>query len=110
MPVWRNSWGLNEAIDLNQFARIGAIFFGEVKLILSSEENATIREKTSVLRFETANSARFSCRQENLPQRACGVVIAGFQKQDRTFRRQSLDIWIHNRRRNGRDGAARYRD
>src|SRR6516164_5604034 len=109
MPVWRNSWGLNDAIDLNQFARIGAIFFGEVQLILSSEEYATIREKTGVLGLDSANSPRFSCRQRNLPE-ICWRVIAFRYKQGRTVRRQPHDLWIGNCRRDDRDGTAGYRD
>ena len=110
MPVWRNSWDPNEAIDLNQFVRIGAIFFGEVQLILSSEEYATIQKKIGVLGLDSANSPRFSCRQRNLPETSFTVVAALRYKQGRTVRRQPHDLWIGNCRRDDRDGTAGYRD
>ena len=109
MSVWRNSWVPNEAIDLNQFARIGAIVFGEGKLIFSSEEDPTIREKIRVLGFDSTNSARFSCRQRNLPE-ICWKVIALRYKQGRTVRRQPHDLWIGNCRLDDRDGTAGHRD
>src|SRR5215831_5001540 len=110
MSVWRNSWVPNEAVDLDQFARIGAIFFGEVKLISSSKDDAAIREKIRVLSFDSTNSTRFSRRQRNLPE-TCWKVVAAFRyKQGRTVRCQSNDHWIGNCRWDGCDGTAGYRD
>src|SRR6516225_1581846 len=111
MSVWRNSWVPNEAIDLNQFARIGTIFFGEVKLIFSSEKDATIRKKIRVLGFDNTNSARFSCRQRDLPQGNWNADNSSrYRKQGRTVRRQPHDHRSDNSRRNGGDGTAGYRD
>jgi hypothetical protein len=101
----------NYAFDANYFVRIGAIFFGYVKIASPSEEDATIREKARILDIDRANSARFSCRQRDLPQGIWNTAkCSRFRKQSRAFRRQPQEPWSDNSRGNDGDGTASYRD